>query len=267
MKNYYEILGVSRDASHAEIKKAFREKAKVMHPDVNKEPNAEEMFKELSEAYTVLGDEDKRSQYDSGGVGFHPFGGFGGFGLNVDDFLNSHFPGFPGFGGNAANRQASKTRRGADIRAESVVSLYDSLFGCSFKLSLSFFGVCSLCSGEGGASFRVCAFCNGSGMQTIRQQHMLISTGCRACGGRGKTVESECISCSGSGRKEFETEVTVEVPAGFVGGVISVKGEGAPGVHGGPPGDILVHVGVKLPDMQNIDISEEEKEVLKRILS
>ena len=272
-RDYYKILGVSKDASQEEIKKAYRKLARENHPDANpNDPQAEQRFKEVGEAYSVIGDESKRREYDEirrlGAAGFggggQPGGGFssgfGGAGFSDADFgdlLNNLFGGAagPGTAGPRAGgfrSGASRPRRatrGDDLHADVHLTFEDALAGVRTTLRVTGDGVCDTCGGSGaapGTSPRACTACGGRGQVTVDQGPFSFAQPCGTCGGRGSTIDSPCTTCSGSGRVVKPRQLTVKIPAGVRdGAVIRAAGRGGPGVNGGPAGDVLVTVHVE----------------------
>jgi molecular chaperone DnaJ len=261
-KDYYKVLGVSSDAKPEEIKKAFRKLARQYHPDQNKaNPEAEEKFKEISEANSVLGDAEKRKEYDEarrlfGGGGFRFPGGGGGmrpedmfanFGggeqTNISDLLGGLF------GGGGTRRASRGPRRGADIEGEVTLDFADALAGAQVSLQTSSDAACGTCHGTGarpGTQPTVCRVCQGSGMQTSTSGGMFsVSEPCRECRGRGMTVSDPCPTCGGSGRARATRTIQVRIPAGVTDGQrIRIKGKGGAGENSGASGDlyVLVHV-------------------------
>lgn len=265
-KNYYETLGVSESASDKEIKKAYRKLASENHPDKNPgNTTAEERFKEVSAAYDVLGDAEKRQEYDEvramGAMG----GGPGGFSFNVDDMggasglgdlLNNMFGRGGGGGGRGTSRGAGSAagvgpRRGADIQAQLTVDFADAVHGLETSLFLTTDAQCSTCSGSGarpGTSPHVCTNCGGRGVVDDNQGFFAMSAPCPACQGNGVTIEYPCPTCHGSGVEKRPREVKTRIPAGVKDGqTIKLKGRGGPGRNGGPNGDLLVELKV-MPD-------------------
>lgn len=258
-KDFYAVLGVSKTASADEIKKTYRKLARELHPDKNPDnKKAEERFKEVSEAYDVLSDAQKRKEYDeartmfaSGGYGRQ--GGFGGqqYNVNVDDIFGGDASGFGDLFGGIFNRGGSRRpqpRRGADLESELTLSFNDALDGVTVPLRLSSDGPCSTCSGTGAKSGtvpRVCPNCQGSGQVARNAGGFAFAEPCAACSGRGLIVDDPCTSCRGSGRGTSTRTVQARIPAGVKDGSrIRLKGKGAPGEQGGPAGDLFVVVHV-----------------------
>jgi molecular chaperone DnaJ len=260
-KDYYKTLGVSEDASDKEITKAYRKLARQLHPDQNPgDSAAEERFKEVSGAYKVLGDPEKRKEYDEvrrlGPMGFAPGGGRAGgpgqgFSFNVGDMddmgglgdlLGSMF-------GGASRGGGAAPRRGGDLEAHLTMSFTDAVKGSTTTLHLTADDTCSTCRGSGarpGTSPSRCPHCGGRGVTDDNQGMFSFSTPCRFCGGRGTVIEDPCPTCHGSGIEKRPREIKVRIPAGVKDGqTIRLKGKGAPGRNGGPAGDLLVHVTVQ----------------------
>jgi molecular chaperone DnaJ len=265
-KDYYKTLGVAKTAKQAEIKAAYRKLARKYHPDANKgDVSAEEKFKEVSEAYSVLSDEKRRKEYDEArsmfGSGFRvPTGtrpGQGGFGGNFD--LGDIFSGAGDagsrlgdiFGGVFGNRTgtANRPRRGADVETETTLTFSDSIDGVTTSLRLTGEGPCPTCRGTGakaGTVPRVCPSCRGTGLESKSQGSFGISEPCHECHGRGLVVDDPCTDCHGSGRAMSSKTIPVRIPAGVADGQqIKLKGKGVPGERGGPAGDLLVRVHVQ----------------------
>lgn len=256
-KDLYEILGVSRDASEAEIKKAFRHRARELHPDVNKSANAEEEFKELNEAYDVLSDASKRAQYDRfgtipGAAGSGPgyvdfediFGGFGGMGDIFSTF----------FGGAARSQQVR--REGRDMGLGITVTLEDAARGTSKEIIYDRLATCADCEGSGigeGGTEKTCERCGGSGRVTVVQRTMFgdmqSSTTCSECEGTGKVIEGACEECQGQGRVPDRQKVSVDIPAGIRDGQqMRVPDLGEAGMRGASSGDLIVTIRIQPDD-------------------
>ena len=251
--DYYEILGVAKGDSEEDIRKAFRRKAMEYHPDRNKNPGAEEKFKDINEAYQVLSDSKKRSQYDrfghagvTGNGGFdQPFDGFdvfGGFGDIFDSF----------FGDNPA-RRAREPQRGSDIQQRVTLTFEEAVFGVEKEVEVTRIETCAQCSGEGnepGTAINTCGTCNGNG-QVRRTQRSLFGqfaqvTTCPSCRGAGRTIEQPCSGCRGAGLERRKRKTAVAVPAGVQGGMqVRITGEGDVGRNGGPAGNLYVQVEVR----------------------
>lgn len=257
-RDYYEVLGVDKNASEDEIKKAYRKIAIKYHPDRNPDdPKAEEKFKEAAEAYSVLNDAQKRQQYDQ--FGFDgPGGGFGGFGdgagFSMDDIFSMFgdvFGGGAGFGGfgSGGSRQAPKYR-GADLRLKVKLSLQEVATGVTKKFKVRKDVVCNHCHGtgaEGGSSSETCPNCHGSGVEIRTQQSifgmMQTQTTCHVCGGEGKVIKNKCSHCHGDGVVKGEEVVEINIPAGVAEGmVVNVPGKGNAGKRNGITGNIQVYI-------------------------
>lgn len=247
MSDYYQVLGVSRQATAEEIKKAYRTKARKLHPDVAG-PGHEEEFKRVSAAYEVLSDADKRQMYDLGGEDAVRNGGAGGFGADFSD-LGGIFQTF--FGGGAASRgPASRARRGQDSMVAVDLSLSDVAFGARKTVVADTYVTCATCAGNccaPGTEPVVCSQCNGQGsIQRVQRSflgNVMTSSPCPGCGGFGTVIVTPCKDCDGEGRKHVRKEIDVEVPAGVSTGTrIRMSGRGEAGIAGGPAGDLYVVV-------------------------
>ncbi len=265
MRDYYEVLGVGRDATQDEIKKAYRRLARRYHPDVNKDdPAAAERFKEIAAAYEVLGDPDKRARYDrfgpagvnagaaEAGAEGGPFAGFGGPGFGGFDFgLGDIFEAF--FGGGAARRRPPGPERGDDLGVRLRIDLEEAVFGGSREVAVDREEVCPECRGRGaaaGAGVVACPQCGGTGQvrssrQTMLGQFVTIQT-CGRCGGAGQVVERPCSHCGGRGRVRVRRRIQVRIPPGAETGLrLRLPGEGGAGHRGGPAGDLFVELEVR----------------------
>lgn len=257
-RDYYEVLGVSRNATIEEIKKAYRKKAIEYHPDKNPgNKEAEEKFKEAAEAYEVLGDANKRARYDQfghAGVSGAAGGGFGG-GMSMDDIFSQfgdifggHFGGFGGFGGFGSQRAGRRTNRGSDLRVKVKVNLKEVLTGVEKKIKVKKYVACSHCNGNGsenGNSTSTCSTCHGSGVVTRLTNTILgqmqTTTTCPTCKGEGKTITKKCPHCNGEGIVSDEEIITIKIPAGVAEGMqLSLQGRGNAARRGGINGDLLV---------------------------
>jgi molecular chaperone DnaJ len=252
-RDYYEVLGLAKGASPEEIKKAYRQMARKYHPDVNKEPDAEDRFKEVNEAYEILSDEQKRTMYDrfghAGVGGAGGFGGFQDFGGFRDPFeiFEEVFGGLGGFG--RSRRQRGGPRRGADLRYEMTLEFEEAVFGLEKEIEVPRQETCNTCNGSGvepGTSPIRCPECNGTG-EIRRQTGFFINIGtCPRCQGRGEIITSPCRECRGQGRIVKTRRLSVRVPAGVDNGTqIRLSGEGESGTLGGPPGNLYVVIRVK----------------------
>ncbi len=261
MTDYYEILGVSKDASKDEIKSAFRKKARTLHPDVNKAPDAEEKFKELGKAYETLMDDNKRATYDRYGedglknAGFDTNGPFaGGFG-DLNDIFNSFFGGMGGFGfGGRPDPNAPV--EGDDLRLDIEIDFEQAVFGCEKEIKFDHLELCQSCGGTGaekGSKPETCPTCHGTGqvqqvMRTPLGSIAQIVT-CPDCHGAGKKISKPCKDCKGQGKIQKEKKINIKIPAGVDNmSKIRVSHEGDAGSNGGPAGDLYVVLHVKASD-------------------
>ena len=252
-RDYYDVLGVPRDASEADIKSAFRRLAREYHPDVNKAADAEERFKEINEAYAVLADPQKRSAFDRfGHAGVDGMGGAPDF-TNVDlgDIFEELF-GF-GFGRRSARQQRNAPRRGGDLQYNLSLEFEEAVFGVEKEIEFSRDEECSRCEGSGaepGTSRSTCPTCNGHGeVRQSRQTlfgNMVQVTTCPNCRGSGEIIGSPCQTCNGRGLERKSVDKVVEIPAGVDSGTqIRLSGEGQPGINGGPKGDLFIAINVR----------------------
>ncbi len=257
--DYYEILGVSKDAGKDEIKGAFRKLARQYHPDVNKAADAEEKFKELGKAYETLMDDEKRSLYDRYGedglanAGYGGGGPFaGGFG-DLNDIFNSFFGGMGGFGFGGRQVDPNAPQEGDDLRVDVELEFEEAVFGVQKEIKIDHLETCQACSGTGaepGSKPTKCPTCGGSGKvqqttQTILGHFTQITT-CPDCGGKGVKISNPCKACKGYGRVEKEKTIDVKIPAGVDNGSkMRFSGEGDAGKNGGPSGDLYVVLHVK----------------------
>ncbi|MBN1969565.1 MAG: molecular chaperone DnaJ [Candidatus Delongbacteria bacterium] len=253
-KDFYDILGVSKTSGKDEIKKAYKKMALKYHPDKNKDDkDAEEKFKEVAEAYSVLSDDNKRARYDRYGheglSGAGGGGGFSGFGFDFND-AESIFEQFFNFGGGSSRRRSSRSSgiKGSNLKISAEMTLEEIATGTTKKFKIKKLVTCSACKGSGAknsSSVKTCSVCNGTG-EVRRVQNSLFGqvvnvTACHNCEGTGKVITDKCPSCAGDGRVRAEDIVEVEIPAGVSEGqYLTVRGRGNAGKNGGPDGDIIV---------------------------
>ena len=256
-RDYYEVLGVSKTATDAEIKSAFRKLAKKYHPDVSKEENAAEKFKEVQEAYAVLSDPDKRKKYDqfghsafqNNGGGAGGFQGFDGFDFgDMGDIFDDILGGF-GFSSNS-RRSANGPRKGNDVLYRMTISFDEAVHGCEKDIDLNTVDNCPNCHGEGGFNSKTCPECRGSGTISSEQRTMfgsfLSKTTCPECHGTGNIFEKKCPDCNGKGKIRKNKTITVTVPAGIDNGNrLRLTGKGEAGENGGRNGDLYLEFTVK----------------------
>ncbi|MCG3399023.1 molecular chaperone DnaJ [Staphylococcus massiliensis] len=256
-RDYYEVLGVSKSASKDEIKKAYRKLSKKYHPDINHEEGADEKFKEISEAYEVLSDENKRANYDQfghagaqGGYGSQGFGGqdFGGFsGGGFEDIFSSFF------GGGARQRDPNAPRKGDDLQYTMTVTFEEAVFGGEKEISIRKDVKCDTCDGEGakpGTKKKTCNYCHGAGSVSVEQNTILgrvrTEKVCPSCNGSGQEFEEPCPNCHGKGTETKNVKLQVTIPEGVDNEQqIRLQGQGSPGENGGPAGDLFIVFRVK----------------------
>ena len=254
-RDYYEILGVQKNASKDEIKKAYRKQALKYHPDKNPgDKSSEEKFKEAAEAYEVLSNDEKRSRYDRfghAGLG-NSGGGFGGHDMTVEDIFSSFGDifgdAFAGFGGFSSGRQARRVNKGSNLRVKVKLNLGEIAAGCEKKIKVNKYTTCDTCEGTGAAdskSFSTCSTCQGSGHVTRVTNTLLgqmqSTSVCPSCGGDGKTITKKCLTCYGEGIVEKEEVIKINIPAGVAKGMqMTVGGKGNAARRGGVNGDLLV---------------------------
>ncbi len=256
-RDYYEVLGVSKTASEDEIKKAYRSLAKKYHPDVSKEPNAEEKFKEVQKAYDCLSDPSKRENYDRYGTEDPMQGGFGGAG-GFSGFGGSGFGGFEDifssfFGGGRARSNPNAPQKGNDVRTRVELTFEEAAFGVKKTMTLNRYEECTTCGGTGAHSkddITTCSRCRGTGRVVVEQQTILgriqTESTCPECGGKGKKITKHCSSCNGAGRVKKTSKIDINIPAGIDNEqTLRLSGRGEAGLNGGPNGDLYINVIVK----------------------
>ena len=274
-RDYYEVLGIGKNATDAEIKSAYRKLAKKYHPDLNPgNKEAEEKFKEVNEANDVLSDPQKRQRYDQFGfAGVDPNyaaangGGAGGFGggfggVDLGDIFGDIFGGgfgggFSGFGGGSSTRTANAPRKGHDIQASVILTFEEAAHGCSKKITINRQDTCPDCGGTGaakGTSPETCPDCGGRGYVVTQQRTpfgvMQSQQPCSHCGGRGTIIRNPCKTCRGTGKTAARKSLEINIPAGIDDDQnIALRGQGDAGSNGGPAGDVIVHVTVKADPM------------------
>ena len=274
-RDYYEVLGIGKNATNAEIKSAYRKLAKKYHPDLNPgNKEAEEKFKEVNEANDVLSDPQKRQRYDQFGfAGVDPNyaaangGGAGGFGggfggVDLGDIFGDIFGGgfgggFSGFGGGSSTRTANAPRKGHDIQASVILTFEEAAHGCSKKITINRQDTCPDCGGTGaakGTSPETCPDCGGRGYVVTQQRTpfgvMQSQQPCSHCGGRGTNIRNPCKTCRGTGKTAARKSLEINIPAGIDDDQnIALRGQGDAGSNGGPAGDVIVHVTVKADPM------------------
>ena len=255
-RDYYEVLGIDKNASKDDIRKAYRKLARKYHPDVNKEEGAEEKFKEVKEAYEVLKDDQKRAQYDQFGHAGPSGGGFGGFGGGAGDFsgFGDIFDMF--FGGGGRSRDPNAPRQGADLQYTIVLDFEEAIFGKETEISIPKEEECDTCHGSGakpGSKMETCSHCQGSGQLNTEQNtpfgRVVNRRVCHYCQGTGKIIPDKCTTCRGTGRVKKQRKIKVSIPAGIdEGQQIRVSGKGEAGINGGPAGDLFVVIQVRSHD-------------------
>ncbi|MFV0414476.1 MAG: molecular chaperone DnaJ [Oscillospiraceae bacterium] len=279
-RDYYEVLGVAKDASESEIKKAYHKKAKKYHPDLNPgDHEAEKNFKEVGEAYEVLSDAEKKARYDQfGHAGVDPtygagaggaggfgggFGGTGGFGVDLGDIFDTFFG--SGFSGGSRRADPNAPKRGADIRVSLVLTFMEAVHGVAKTISVTQQDTCPDCGGSGaqkGTTPQTCPDCGGRGFVTVNKRTvfgtMQENRPCTRCGGKGKIIQNPCSKCHGSGRVGVPKNLEIKIPAGVDDDqTLSLRGKGDIGVNKGPNGDLIVIITVRpdtLFERENYDV-------------
>jgi len=264
-RDYYEVLGVSKNASEEELKKAYRKLAKKYHPDANPDnkKEAEAKFKELNEAYETLSDKQKRAAYDQfgfngpqggfgGGNGYYSYStsGFDGFDIDLDDIVSSIFGGGRS---RRSSRASNGPAKGADLRHDIEITFEEAFLGVKKQINISREDICDVCNGSGakpGSKVETCSMCHGTGqirqMQTTLFGQMQTSRTCTTCGGTGKIIRETCENCRGKGRVRKQAKISISIPAGIDDGqTVVLRNEGAPGQNGGPKGDLYIVVHIK----------------------
>ena len=257
-KNYYDILGISKDASPDEIKSAYRKLAKKYHPDINKEPGASDKFKEINEAYECLSDPTKKSNYDQYGNangpqgfgGFDGSAGFGGFGdfSDLGDIFGNIFGGF----GNSRERR-NMSSKGEDLQVQITISFEEAVFGAKKDITISRIESCSKCNGTGaknGTEYSTCSDCHGTGQVRYQENSLfgrVIRQGpCKTCNGTGRIIKEKCSECNGNGYKKVNTTISFNIPAGIDNNqVLTMPGKGNCGKRGGQDGDLHIIIKIK----------------------
>lgn len=254
-KDYYDVLGIKKDAADLDIKGAYRKLAKKYHPDVSTENNAEAKFKEVQEAYEVLSDSTKRNQYDrfghqaNNGQGFNT-SGFGGFDFDINDIFSNFF-------GGGQVRSSSRPRKGSDLQKRMNISFLESIFGAKKKIRVTAHNECTTCHGSGAHSrkdIKTCTQCHGKGTVIVEQQSLFGRTRtqatCPKCGGTGKEITRKCETCRGEKVVSHNKDIEITVPEGIdTGQQIRLEGYGSKGINGGPSGDLYILFDVKKDEL------------------
>ncbi|MEW6116412.1 MAG: molecular chaperone DnaJ [Nitrospirota bacterium] len=252
VKDYYKILGVGKDASQDDIKKAFRKLARKYHPDLNPgDKTAEEKFKEVNEAYAVLSDPEKRKQYDTGGTTFEQFGGFGGFGgegfrgfearegFDFSDLFGDIF-------GGARSAGRPRYAKGEDLIMGIELTLEEAFKGITRPITLTRNVTCDACGGTGAESSQTCPTCKGAGQTQTSRGFFRMAQTCPECGGTGRKVTAVCKKCGGRGATAHSETIRVKIPAGVDNGsIVRLRGKGNSGIGGGPAGDLLIEISIR----------------------
>lgn len=269
-RDYYEVLGVDKNASEKDIKSAFRKLAKQYHPDVNKESGAADKFKEAQEAYAILSDEGKRKQYDQyGHSAFDQMNGGSGYDFSDFDFgdiFSEIFGSSFGFGGRRSSNGGSRKRKGADNLMRVNLTFEEAVFGTKKNINIDVADDCPTCDGKGGKGEKTCSRCHGEGTVTAEQRTIfgafMTRTACPSCNGDGSSFETSCSKCKGTGKITKNTDIEVKVPAGVnTGNQLRVAGKGEAGINGGPNGDLYLEFYVKDHELYIRDDSDIYLEV------
>ena len=255
-QDLYQTLGIEKNSSDADIKKAYRKLAMKYHPDRNPDDSAaEQKFKSIQKAYAVLSDKQKRAAYDQfGHAGVNPQGGMGG-GFNTGDAFNDIFGDVFGdiFGGGRGQARRSSAQRGSDLRYQLNLTLEQAVFGDKINVEIPSYNQCDSCTGSGakeGTSATRCIKCDGRGAVRVQQGFFTLQQTCPECRGSGETIKDPCTICSGSGRKRTNRTIAIKIPAGVDNADrIRLSGEGEAGIKGGPSGDLYVDVTIKKHDI------------------
>ena len=255
-QDLYQTLGIEKNSSDADIKKAYRKLAMKYHPDRNPDDSAaEQKFKSIQKAYAVLSDKQKRAAYDQfGHAGVNPQGGMGG-GFNTGDAFNDIFGDVFGdiFGGGRGQARRSSAQRGSDLRYQVNLTLEQAVFGDKINVEIPSYNQCDSCTGSGakeGTSATRCIKCDGRGAVRVQQGFFTLQQTCPECRGSGETIKDPCTICSGSGRKRTNRTIAIKIPAGIDNAArIKLSGEGEAGIKGGPSGDLYVDVTIKKHDI------------------
>ncbi|MBZ0155862.1 MAG: molecular chaperone DnaJ [Alphaproteobacteria bacterium] len=245
-RDYYQVLGVSKDASQDDIKKAYRKLARKYHPDLNpKDKAAEEKFKEVNEAYAVLGDPQKRAEYDRGGTTFEQFGGYenfrdfgGGAGFDFGDIFSDIF--------GTRHAEEHHYARGEDLVMGIELTLEEAFTGVTKPVTFTRTTTCDACGGSGAETYQTCPRCKGTGHIQSARGFFKVAQTCSECGGTGRKVTSACKRCGGRGKNVFTETMRVKIPAGVDNGsVVKIKGRGNAGIGGGPAGNLNIQISIK----------------------
>jgi len=264
MRDYYRTLDVEKGADAKAIKSAYRRLATEWHPDkhqtatLEEQKQAEEKFKEISEAYSVLSDPEKKRNYDATG---DPRGGFSGFHTTGDPFNFMR-----GFGFHRQSSRQPPPMRGQSIQYILQLTLTEALFGTEKSVEFDVTSPCPTCDAEGATEFDVCFVCGGNGMTIHRQENMVMQTTCRDCKGRGKRVKTPCNFCDARGTVSEHKSFEVQIPQGVQNGAtLRIQGVGGQGLNGGPPGDLMIGLEIEMPDVSLLN--NDERKQLEQLLS